>query len=163
VKTDAVAGDKIEFFSQIGQGRLRSDARNDPVDAEDLGCAVKERIVVSVQAESFVAEQLANVEEITGPTAKIQNVKRRSAIEPKILNVLYIDANPVSCVFVSINPSCVGSVPIMLPKPFQFGSVNCGENPTGAHRVTPAPSVFPDALSSVKGKQFLESSRKSHA
>jgi hypothetical protein len=56
VKADAVASDEVEFFSQIGQGRLRIDSRDHTVNPEKLGCAAKKRLVVRVQAESFVAE-----------------------------------------------------------------------------------------------------------
>ena len=74
MKTDAVPSDEIEFFSEIRQRRLRIDSRDHAANIEELGCAAEERFVVRVEAESFVAEELAEVEKITRAAAKIENV-----------------------------------------------------------------------------------------
>ena len=108
-----MSGDEVEFSSQIGQRRLRSDSCNHAANAEELGCAAEERFVVRVEAESFMAEELAEVEKITGAAAKIENLKRRRAIKPKVLHMLDIDADPVGCVLVSVDPSRVRPIWIM--------------------------------------------------
>jgi len=118
MKTDAMAGDEVEFSSQIGQRRLRMDSRDDPVNAKKLRCSLKERIFVGVQAESFVAEETAEVKKISDTAAQIENVKRRRAIEPQVLEMFEVDAEPVGCVFIGVDPSRVRPVGIMSPQPF---------------------------------------------
>ena len=118
MKTNPMAGDEIEFFFEIGQWRLRMNSRNDPANAEKLRCAAEKQLLVCVQPESFVAEEPAEVKEITGAAAQIENMKRRRAIEPKILSVLDVNADPVGSVFVGVDSSRVGPVRIMAPQPF---------------------------------------------
>ena len=118
MKTNPMAGDEIEFFFEIGQWRLRMNSRNDPANAEKLRCAAEKQLLVRVQPESFVAEEPAEVKEITGAAAQIENMKRRRAIEPKILDVLDVNADPVGSVFVGVDSSRVGPVRIMAPQPF---------------------------------------------
>ena len=114
VKTDAMTSDEIEFFSEIGQGRLRIDSRNDSANPEELCRAAPKCVVVRIQADSFVPKEPAQIEEITGATAEVEDFKWRRAIEPEILDVLDVNADPVRCVFVGVDPSRVGPIGIMV-------------------------------------------------
>ena len=113
-----MAGDEVEFFSQIGQWRLRMDSPDDPANAEKLRCTAEKQLLVRVQPEAFVAKEPAEVKKITGAAAKIENLKRRRAIKPEVLDVLDVDADPVGSVFVGVDSSRVGPVRIMAPHPF---------------------------------------------
>ena len=117
VKTDAMTSDQIEFFPEIGQRRLRIDSRDDAANPEELRRAAPKCVVVRVQAESFVAKETAEVEEVTGATAQVENVKWRRAIEPQVLDMRDIDAYPVRCVFVGVDPPRVGPIRIMFAQP----------------------------------------------
>ena len=114
METDAVASDEIEFLFQIRQRHLRRDPRNDATNAEKLSRSLKERIFVSIEAESFMTEQLADVEKVTSAASEIENAQRWRAIEPKVLHMFDIDADPVRCVFVGVDPSRVGPIGIMV-------------------------------------------------
>ena len=162
VKTDAMTSDEIEFFPKIRQRRLRIDSRNEPANAEELCRAAPKWVVVRIQAESFVTKETAEIEKITGATAQVENVKWRRAVEPQILDVLDVDADPVRCVFVGVDSSRVGPVRIMFAQPFQFRLINRAENPLRAHGMSPAADVLPQALRSVEGKELLDLTRKSH-
>jgi hypothetical protein len=82
-----------------------------------LGCAAKERFVVRVKPKSLVTEELCEIEKITRATAKIENLEWRRAIKPKVLNALNVYADPVGCVFVGVDSSCIGAVRIVLAQP----------------------------------------------
>src|SRR5215831_20332135 len=110
VKTDTMSGNKVEFFPQIGKRCLGTDSPDDATHVEELGCALEERIVICIETKSFVTEETANVEEITCAAAEIENLKRRCAIEPKVLHVFDVYAHPVGCVFVSVDSSRVGPI-----------------------------------------------------
>ena len=157
-----MTSDEIEFFPKIRQRRLRIDSRNEPANAEELCRAAPKWVVVRIQAESFVTKEMAEIEKITGATAQVENVKWRRAVEPQILDVLDVDADPVRCVFVGVDSSRVGPVRIMFAQPFQFRLINRAENPLRAHGMSPAADVLPQALRSVEGKELLDLTRKSH-
>src|SRR4029077_15800630 len=56
VKKNAGAGYEIEFFSEIGQWRLRLDAPDHAADAEEVGCAAEERLLIRIKPESLVTK-----------------------------------------------------------------------------------------------------------
>jgi hypothetical protein len=56
VKTDAVSGHEIEFFSEIGQGRLRFDTPDHTADLEEVSCSAKERLLICIKPESIVTK-----------------------------------------------------------------------------------------------------------
>ena len=112
MKTNTVSSDEIEFFSEIGQRRLWIDSRNDAANVKEPGCTAKERFVVRVEAQSFVAEEAAEVEKIARPAAKIENVQWWGTIEPKVLDTLHVDADPVVCVFIRVDLSCIRPIGI---------------------------------------------------
>ncbi len=117
METDTVAGDEIKLLSKIRQRCLRMDSRNDTAHAEELGGAAKEGFVARIEPESFVTEKPTEVEKVTGAAAQIENLKRSRAIEPKVLHALHVDADPVRCVFVSVDLPRIRSVRIALAQP----------------------------------------------
>lgn len=118
VKTNAMRRDQIELFSKIGQRNLRMNARDRAPHVQQRSRAAKEWFFVSVEADSFVAEKTADVEEISRAASKVENAQRRSAVEPEILGALDVDAYPVSGVFVRVDPSRVRPIRIMFAQPF---------------------------------------------
>ena len=119
---------EVEFFAEVRQRGLCIDARDDAADAKQLSRAAEERFVIGVQSETFVAEESAEVEKITGSAAKIQDVKRRRAVKPEVLHALYVDADPVVRVFIRVDLSRVRPIGIKLAQSYQFRSINRGED-----------------------------------
>src|SRR6476660_4157554 len=105
---------------------------------------------------------MAKIKEISGATAKIQNMEWRRAIEPEILHAFYVNPNPVVCVLVSVNLSCVRAIGVMLAQPNQFGLIDCAENAPRTYRMHPTASVFPQTFHRVASEEFLKLLRKSH-
>ena len=118
METNTVTGHEIEFLSKIRQRCLGMNPRDHASNIEELSCAAKERFIVGVESESFVAEEPAEIKKVTRATAKIENLERRRTIEPKILHALDVDADPVGCVFVGVDLSRVGSVGVLFAQPF---------------------------------------------
>ena len=162
METDAVPGNEVEFFAEIRQRRLRADPSYDAINAEKIGCAAEERFVIRIESETFVSEQLAEVKEITRAAAKIENLERRRAIEPEILDALHVDSHPVIGVFIGVDLSGVGPIGILLAQSYQLRSINRAENASGTHWMRPATGVLPQAFRRIAGKELLEFVRKLH-
>ena len=107
-------GNEIEFFSEIRQRNLWMNPRDHAADIEEFGGAAEERVLVGIEAESFVTEESTDVKEISGAASKIENAEGRSSIEPKILGALDVDPDPPGSILVSINPSRIGPIGILL-------------------------------------------------
>ena len=90
------------------------DSRNDAAHAEELGGAAKEGFVARIEPESFMTEKPTEVEKVTGTAAEIENLKWSRAIEPKVLQALHVDADPVRCVFIGVDSSRIRPVRIPL-------------------------------------------------
>jgi len=69
-------GDEIELFSEIEQGLLGVDSRDDATNAEEFGGPAEERFVIGVEPETVVSKHPAQIEKITWATAEIQDVER---------------------------------------------------------------------------------------
>ena len=117
MKTDPVAGDEIEFSCNVRQRCLRTDAANHAANTEELCRPAEERFLISIEAESFVPEELAEIEKITGAAAKIENVQRWRTVQPKVLHTLDVYVDPVSGIFIGIDLPCIGPVRITLAQP----------------------------------------------
>ena len=107
-----MSGDKIEFLAEIRQRCLRIDSRDHAANVKELGCAAEERFLVRVEAESLVTEEPAEVEKIARAATKIENVQWWHAIEPKVLDTLRVDADPVVCVFIRVDFPRIGPIRI---------------------------------------------------
>src|SRR5437763_15106101 len=105
---------EIDVFSQIGQLDLWMNPRDHAADIEEFGSAAEERLLVGIEAETFVTEESTDVKKISGAASKIENAEGRSSIEPTILGVCHVNADPVSCVFIRVDPSCIGPIRIRL-------------------------------------------------
>ena len=77
METDAVASHQIKLLSKIRQRCLEMDPRDDAANIEELSYAAEERFIVGIEPESFVAEEPAEIKEVTGAAAKIENLERR--------------------------------------------------------------------------------------
>jgi hypothetical protein len=86
-------------------------------NVEEFGRPTEERFVIRVNSEPFVAEKSAKVKEITWATAKIENLERWRTIEPKVLQSLDVDADPIGCVFVGVDSSRLRPTRIKLAQP----------------------------------------------
>ena len=158
-----MTSDEIELFSEIRQRRLWIDSRDYAADPEELARGAPKCVVACVQSESFVAKETTEVKKVPGAAAQVENVKWRRAIEPEVLDVLHVNADPVHRVFVGVDSSRVRPVRIMSAQPFQFRLINRGQDPPRANGMSPPGDVLPQALRSIERKQFLEFARKSHA
>jgi len=150
---------EIELFAQIRQRRLRIDSRDDTANAEELGRPAEKRFVIRVEPETLVAKHPAEIEKITGAAAEIQNVEWRRPIKPEVLHALYVHANPVVGILVSVDLSRVRPIRILFPQPYQLRFIYRGENPSRAYRVRPSASVLPQAFRGVATKELLEFAR----
>jgi len=69
-----------------------------------------------------------DVEEVSGAAAEIENPQRWRAIEPKILNTLDVDADPIFRVFECVDPSCITPVRRLVAQFRELVAVNCRQN-----------------------------------
>ena len=157
-----MGSNEIELFAEMWQRLLRIDSRDDPANAEELGHPAKERFVIWIEPQTFVAEQTTQIEKISGAAAEIQNVERRRAIKPEVLYTFYVNANPIVGVLVGVDLSRALSIRVMFAQPYQFRFINGRENPSRTYRVRPAGSVFSQTFRRVAGKEFLNFLRKPH-
>ena len=154
-----MSGNEVELFAEIRQRRSCIDSRDDAANAKEPGGAAEERFVIGVEAETFVAEEPAEVEEITRAAAKIQDVERRRPIKPEVLHAFYVHANPIVRVLVRVDLSCVRPIRIIVAQPRQLRPINRGENPTRTYRVGRTASVLPEAFRRVASQELLEFTR----
>src|SRR5260370_22937163 len=112
-----MGGDEMEFCYKMWERNLRVNSRNHAADIEKFGSASEERLLVGIEAEPFVTEEPADIEEISGAASKIENAEWRRSIEPKILGVLHVDADPPGSVLLRIAPSRILPVGILLTQP----------------------------------------------
>ena len=93
------------------------NSRDRAAHIKQFGSAAEEWLLVGIEAESFVAEEPANVEEISCAASKIENAQRRAAIEPEILGIFHVDVDPAGGILVGVNLSRVGPIRIILAQP----------------------------------------------
>ena len=162
MEADAMRGDEVEFFSQIGEGDSGIDARDDAAHIQQCRGPMEERLPRSVQPQTLVTQRLADIEKVARAAAQIENTQRRAAIEPKILRPFDIDCHPVGGVIEAVN------LQRLWPGLIKFGQLSPRrriepiEKPLRIHRVSPAADVLRKTLEHVEGKQFPEFLRKSH-
>ena len=114
----------IAFLAKIEQRCLRIDSRDDAINGEEFCGASEKRFVISIETETFVTVQPAEVEEVTRAAAKIEDVQRWRPIKPEILDALYIHTYPVVRVFVGIDLSRVRPRGIIFAQSQQFRLIN---------------------------------------
>ena len=156
METDPVRRDEVEFFAEIRQRCAWIDSRDDPVNGKELGRAAKKRLVVGIEPETSVAQEPTEVEKVTGAAAKIEDMKRRRAVEPEVLDALYVDANPVIRVLIGIDLSRARTVGIILAQSYQFPPVYRAEDAPRTYRMRPTAGVLPETFRCVAGEELLE-------
>jgi hypothetical protein len=82
---------------------LSVDPADDALNFEQLSRCSEKWLVVGIEAKDAVAKMFADVEEISGATAKIENPQWRRTIEPEILRTFDVDLDPINNVLETID------------------------------------------------------------
>jgi len=109
-----------------------------------------------------MTEVSTDVKKIAGAAAKIENAQRRGAIQPKVLGAFNIDPEPISRVFVTVDPSSVWPIRTAFAQFGKLRLIKRRQDSPCIYRMTPAADVLPKALKQFKGKKLLDLARKSH-
>ena len=117
-------GHEIKFLVELGQGSLSLNPADDARNIEQLSRCPEKRLVVDVESENVVAEIFADVKEVAGPTAEIENVQRLRAVEPKVLGALDVDVDPINDVFEAIDLRGAGPIRILVAQAFELKPVD---------------------------------------
>ena len=155
-------GNEIELLAQIRQRRLCIDSSDHATNAEELSHPAEKRFVIGIEPQTFVAEQSAEIEKVSGAAAEIQDVEWPRAIKPEILYAFYVNANPVIGVLVSVDLSRVRSIRVMFTQPYQFRRIYRGENLLRTYWMRPTGSVLQQTFRCVAGKELLKFLGKPH-
>src|SRR2546421_5009015 len=84
----------------------------------------------------------ADIKEVTGATAKIENVQRRRAVEPKVLGALDVDVDPINDVFEAIDLRRAGSIRIFVTQLFELKPIDVVQDFTLVDRMRDAAKMF---------------------
>src|SRR5438874_13387750 len=95
MEADAMRGDEVEFFSQIGEGDSGIDTRDDAAHIQQCRGPVEERLPRTVQPQTLVPQTVTDVEKIARAADQIENTQRRAAIQRKMQRPLDIDCHRV--------------------------------------------------------------------
>ena len=149
-------GYKIELLMKIGEGSLSFNPANDARNIEQLSRRAKERFGIGVEAENVVAEKFANVKEVTGAAANVENVQWRRPVEPKILRPLDVDLDPVSNVFEAVDLRRAWPIRIFVSQVSKLEPVDVVQNPTLVDGMHPAAEMFGSAGEELGREKFPE-------
>jgi hypothetical protein len=94
VETNHECRNQIEFLSKVGQGAESVYSLDYPTDAEKTRDFSKHWQPVDVEPESGMAEQLSNVEKVSGAAAEIENAFRPRQIELELANPANVNTDP---------------------------------------------------------------------
>ncbi len=94
VETDHVGRDHIKFWTQVGQGLIGFDSPDFPLHAEQFDHFAKSGFLIDIDSERVVTEILADVEEIAGAAADIENSLSLRPGRAQIANAPKIDFHP---------------------------------------------------------------------
>jgi len=94
VETDHKRSDEIESLAEIGQTSKRVNSPDNATDSKQPGDFSKHRDILHIEASSFMAEQLCDMQKISGATAKIENALGPRQIELDLANAANVDADP---------------------------------------------------------------------
>src|ERR1700730_13134500 len=135
--------------------------RDHAADTEDRHHLAEKRLAFAVEPEHVVSKQLADVEKITRPAAKIENAQWRCAIERKVLAASNVDTDPVGRVFEAIY-----LVGFSMRKPRaqarELADIDLRQNFLRINRMRQSAGVFPKTRDRILGKQVLNLPRKPH-
>ena len=94
VKANHEGSDEIEFLSKVGKRTEGVDSLDYAVNPQESRNFPEHRHAIDIKAESGMAEQLRNVEEVPCAAAEIKNALRARQIELERANPADIDFNP---------------------------------------------------------------------
>src|SRR2546423_848860 len=96
----------------------------------------------------------ADVEEIAGAAAEIENVEWSRAIEPEVLGALDVDVDPISDVFEAIDAPRARAIRKLLAQPLKLRPINVGQYPTFIDGMRPTAEMFGRAGEKFARKNF---------
>ena len=142
MKTNPMRGDEIEFAAEIGQGSLSFDPADDARNFEQGSRGAEKRLAVSIEAENLVAEKFADVEEVTGAGANIDNAHWRRAIQPKILRALDVNLDPIDDIFEPIDLGRARPIRKLVTKFFELCAIERFQDALFVDRVRQSAEMF---------------------
>ena len=98
--------------------------------------------MVGVEAEDVVAEQFADVEEVAGAAAKIDNVDWGRAVEPKVLGALDVDLDPINDILEPIDARRARPIRVLLAQFFELSAIERIENAALVDGMRPTAEMF---------------------
>ena len=101
-----------------------------------------------------MSEMFADEKEVTRPRAKVENVQRRRAVEPKVLRALDVDVDPVSDVFKAINLRRAGPIRILVAQVSKLKPIDVVQNPALVDGMSGAAEMFERAREELFRKKF---------
>ena len=147
--------DEIEFSAEFRQRLPGIDSGDNAAHTEKLRRPAEKRFVIGIESQAFVTKQTAEIEKVSGAAAEIEDVERRRAIEPEVLNTFYVNGHPVIRVLVRVDLSRVGPIRVALAQPNELCLVNRRENPLGIYRMRPSASMLPQTFDRIAAKELL--------
>jgi len=103
-------------------------------DSEQPGDFSKHRDILHVEASSFMAEQLCDMQKIPGATAKIENALGPRQIELDLANAANVDADPAVKIEIFWPISDWIFKAVALPNLLELRSINRFNDPLGFER-----------------------------
>ena len=142
------------------------NAPDHPADAEQPRHLAKHRNVIEVEAEHIVTEQAADVEEIAGPAAEIENMLRARQIELDLADAADVDVDPTLKIKI-LGPIFAGMFDrVSTMNPLERCAINCFNDAFGgqwnARCVEKSSQVASRAGEALTGEQFFDFVAKLH-
>ena len=163
VKTNAVAGNEVELLAEIWQRDVGLNAGDGALNPKVADDGAKERVVSGIKTDPAMAEEPADIEEIAGAAAKIENTQWRCAVEPKILRPLGVDIDPSADIIPGVDSARTGPARINLTNPSDLIAIDCREDPAGIDRVSRSCGMFPHAGQGIGRNEFLDFLSQAHS
>ena len=139
---------------KIGQGSLSSDSPDHSRHIEQRNRGPEKWIIIGIEAKNVMPKMFADVEEIAGAAAEIENVERRRAVEPKVLRALDVDVDPISDVFEAIDLRRPGPIRILMAQIFKLKPIDVVQNPALVDGMGSAAEMFERAREELFREKF---------
>ena len=147
-----MCGNQIEFSTEIGQGHLPFDSPDDARNVQQGRRSAKKRLVIGIEPDGVVSEEFANVKEIAGATAEIENVQGWSTVQPEVLGPFDIDSNPIINIFESIDLRRAGSIWKSFAQLFEPCTIETDKKTADVNRMQPSAGMFDQTGEQISGK-----------
>ena len=134
VKANHEGSDEIEFLSKVGERTESVDSLDYAVNPQESRNFPEHRHAIDIKAESGMAEQLRNVEEVPCAAAEIKNALRARQIELERANPADVNSDPALKIeiFRPVRAGICDS--ISLANLIETGWVDCSDDPFGIKR-----------------------------